>query len=102
MYLLFFYVPKSHVNQVTQSLFDLGLGKFEHYDSCCFTTEGTGQFRPLEGNNAFIGKTNEIEKVEECKVEMICPESLLEQAKAKLINSHPYETPAYGFISIVI
>ena len=98
---LFFYVPETHLEQVKQALFDIGLGKFNNYDSCCYQTLGQGQFRPLENSNPHLGSKGSIEKVSEYKVEMICDNSLVDKARDTLKQAHPYEEVAYGFIDII-
>jgi hypothetical protein len=54
-----------------------------------------GQFRALEGSRPFIGQQDEIERVEEYKVEMVCSDELIAEAVTTLLDAHPYETPAY-------
>lgn len=101
MYHVAFYVPKDHAEQVKESMFAAGAGTLGNYDRCAFEYGGIGQFRPLEGSDPFLGKTGEVERVEELKVEMICKkENLIEAIKA-LNSSHPYETPAYYVIEMV-
>ena len=100
MLLFFYYVPKSHLEQVNQALFDLGLGAYQNYDSCCWYTLGQGQFRPLENSQPFIGKQDQIEVVEEYKVELICTEELKNTAIMVLKQCHPYETPTFGFVAL--
>lgn len=101
MFLFYYYVPETHLREVNQQLFKIGLGDFNNYDSCCWTTKGLGQFRPLDGSNPYIGSTNQIETVTEFKVEMICPDNLKAKAIEVLKLYHPYETPAYGFLKMV-
>jgi hypothetical protein len=100
MLLLYYYVPESHLNKVNAALFDIGLGSFQNYDMCAWVTKGRGQFRPLIGSKPFFGNTNELEYVDEYKVEMICSDELKNQAVKTLQSAHPYETPAYGFLEI--
>ena len=50
---------------------------------------------PLAGSNAFIGNVDQIEKVAEYKVELVCDDEHIHQAIAALIAAHPYEEPAY-------
>lgn len=101
MFLFYYYVPESHIDIVNKALFDLGLGKYQNYDCCCFISQGQGQFRPLSGSKPFIGEINAIEHVNEYKVEMICPNYLKEKAIETLSEAHPYETPAYGLLHMV-
>lgn len=89
------YIPESHLEPVKRAMFDAGAGRIGNYDSCCWQTKGTGQFRPLEGNNAFIGETGRVEQVEEYKVELVCEEANVPAVLAAMKQAHPYEEPAY-------
>jgi hypothetical protein len=95
MYKINFFVPLEHSTAVKNAMFEKGAGKIGNYDCCSFETLGTGQFRPLEGSDAFIGKVGEVEKVEELKVEMVCEESIIKEVIQAMRDAHPYETPAY-------
>ena len=95
MYKLCAYVPENSVEKVKQALFDAGAGRIGNYDSCCWQTTGTGQFRPLKNSNPSIGTLNEIEHVAEIKIELVCANSLIKQAIRALRESHPYEEPAF-------
>lgn len=95
LYKIAFYVPVSHVEAVKSALFAAGAGRYENYDCCSWQTLGEGQFRPLKGSQPSLGKEGVVEKVSEYKVEMVCREDLLAAAKKSLLDSHPYEEPAY-------
>jgi hypothetical protein len=94
------FVPASHVESLKQKMFESGAGNYEKYDSCCWQVLGEGQFRPLKGSDPFLGKTDEITKVPEYKVEMICREASLNAAISALKQNHPYEEPAYEVYEI--
>jgi hypothetical protein len=95
MYKLTFYVPASHLEPVKTALFEIGAGRFKRYDQCCWQILGEGQFRPLQGSQPFLGQTDRLEKTAEYKVEMVCEEHLIKAALQALLNTHPYEEPAY-------
>ncbi|PTB93577.1 NGG1p interacting factor NIF3 [Marinobacter sp. B9-2] len=95
MYKMCYFVPETHVEQTKQALFDAGAGRIGDYDCCAWQCLGTGQFRPLEGSDPFLGKAGEIEAVDEYKVELVCADELLQDALAALKQAHPYEEPAY-------
>jgi len=97
MYKLEFYVPPMQLDAVKTAIFEAGAGRIGNYDCCCWETSGTGQFRPLDGSNPFIGQTGSIEQVAEVKVEMVCAEEYIEAVVAALKEAHPYETPAYQY-----
>lgn len=95
MYLLQFYVPESHLESVKKALFAAGAGQIGSYDSCAWQTKGKGQFRPLDGSKPYLGRTGEVETVDEWKVELVCSDENLQAMFTALKKSHPYETPAY-------
>ncbi|BAP13685.1 hypothetical protein AS19_08340 [Alcanivorax sp. NBRC 101098] len=93
-YKLCFYVPVSHVEQVKTAIFEAGAGHLGDYDCCSFQTLGQGQFRPLPGSKPFLGEQDQVEVVEEYRVETLCLESCLQAVISALRLSHPYEEPA--------
>lgn len=95
MYKLCFFVPESHREAVKSTLFAAGAGKIGDYDCCAWQTLGEGQFRPLAGSQPFIGEADQIERVAEWKVEMVCADELIKPVIAALKQAHPYEEPAY-------
>ena len=95
MYKLAFFVPESHLEAVKQAVFSTGAGRIGNYDSCCWQTLGQGQFRPLDGSSPFLGRQGNIETVEEYRVEMVCEDQLIGNAVKALVDTHPYEEPAY-------
>ena len=99
MYQLVIYIPESHCEAVKQAMFNAGAGRYEHYEHCSWQVKGQGQFKPLEGSQPFIGNQNELEYVEEYRVEMICEEVFLEAAIKAMRKAHPYEEPAYTVLA---
>ncbi len=89
---------KKYCDSLKSAMFNAGAGKLGDYDCCAWQISmGTGQFRPLKGSSPFLGKTNEIEKVEEIKIELVCKEDVLENVITAIKKSHPYETPAFQY-----
>lgn len=99
-HLLVVYVPKEYVEKVKSALFDVGAGKLDEYEQCCWQTIGIGQFKSSKSSKPFIGKPLNLEKTEEFRLEVILDKNLIEQAREAINNSHPYETPAYHFIEV--
>jgi len=100
MYQLSFYVPESHLEEVKAALFKEGAGKVGDYDMCSWETDGKGQFRPLEGSTPFIGTAYEVKQIREFKVEMVCQNKYIKAVLNKLMEVHPYETPAHSIYEI--
>jgi len=95
MYKICVYVPENSVEKVKSALFDAGAGRIRNYDSCCWQTTGTGQFRPLDGSDPTIGSLGEIEQVKEIKIELVCTNELVKPAIQAMKAAHPYEVPAF-------
>ncbi|MFO8042096.1 MAG: NGG1p interacting factor NIF3 [Alkalispirochaeta sp.] len=95
MFKLVFFAPISHAEEVKVAVFQAGAGRYEKYDSCSWQTEGTGQFRPLDTSDPFIGSAGIIERVPECRVEILCRDEVVRPAIEALVNAHPYEEVAY-------
>ena len=101
MYKVVFFVPESHLENVKTAMFSVGAGLIGNYDCCAWQIKGEGQFRALEGSQAFIGKLNQLEKVEEFRVELVCAEMHIKAAIQALIEAHPYETPAIEVLKLI-
>lgn len=71
---LIFYVPETHVEACKAAIFAAGAGIYPNssYTECCWTTSGTGQFRPVAGANPHIGTVDKLESVTEVRVEAPC------------------------------
>jgi len=100
MYHISFYVPESHCEIVKEALFAAGVGQIGDYAKCAWQTKGIGQFMPLAGSNPFIGQQNQIETVDEYKVEMVCADKYIEAVIKALKQSHPYEEPAFYIVKV--
>ena len=101
MYKLVFFVPESHLEQVKNAVFSAGAGHLGNYDQCCWQVLGAGQFRPLPGSNPYIGSANQLEQVNEYRVEMVCAETYIKPALAALRAAHPYEEPAFDVLPLL-
>lgn len=95
MYKLAFFVPVEDAETVKEAVFATGAGRIGDYEACCFETQGTGQFRPLQGAMPHIGSVGDLERVAELKVELVCEDALIRHALAALRQAHPYEEPAF-------
>jgi dinuclear metal center YbgI/SA1388 family protein len=92
------FVPSSHVNEVSQALFDAGAGSIGDYDSCSFRTKGVGTFRGGEDSNPFVGVPGSRHEEEEEMVSVVVPNHLLGNVVSSLMAVHPYEEPAFDVL----
>ncbi len=90
------FVPVENIEQVYQAMTKAGAGTLGNYSGCAFYTEGTGTFLPLEGSHAYVGEVGKRESVREARIEMILPQSKRFDVIQAMLDSHPYEKPAYN------
>lgn len=100
MYKICFYAPITHVENVKNAMFEAGAGVVGDYGCCAWQILGEGQFMPLPGSQPFIGETQQLEKVAEYKVELVCDDRYIHDVIAALKESHPYEEPAYQVMRV--
>ena len=94
------FVPASHFEGVRQALFEAGAGCIGNYDCCGYSVEGKGSFRALDGANPFVGRHGTLHIEPEMRFETIFPAHLNRQITSALVNSHPYEEPAFDIYSL--
>jgi len=95
LYKLIFYVPIDACEIVKSAIFATGAGTLGNYSNCCWQVLGEAKFIPTGNANPYIGIANEPETVAEYRVEILCTELDIELAVAALLNTHPYEKPAF-------
>lgn len=95
LFKLVVYVPASHLEEVRAAICTAGAGCIGKYADCSFRTRGTGTFRPGQNTNPFIGKTGELEEVDEFRLETVIYEQDLKQVLNSMHQAHPYEEVAY-------
>ncbi|WP_085991888.1 Nif3-like dinuclear metal center hexameric protein [Oceanobacillus senegalensis] len=100
LYKIVVYVPTSHIDEVRNALSNSGAGHIGNYSHCTFQLRGQGTFKPLEGTNPYIGTKDELEIVDEVRLETIVQESQLHNVIRSLIMEHPYEEPAYDIFPL--
>lgn len=89
------FVPHEHAEPLKRALAEAGVGRIGDYSDCFFQLEGQGQFRPNESASPYIGTSNQLEVVDEIKLECVFEPHLQQQVEATIHTAHPYEEPAY-------
>jgi dinuclear metal center YbgI/SA1388 family protein len=95
LFKLVVYVPATHLEDVRIAICTAGAGYIGNYADCSFRVRGTGTFRPGQDTNPFIGKTGQLEEVDEFRLETIIYERDLKQVLNSMHQAHPYEEVAY-------
>ena len=101
MYKLTVFVPDEALETVRSALFAADAGKIGDYQQCCWQVKGTGQFMPLAGSSPHIGTQNQLEHVDEWRIEMVVDDVFINATITALKEAHPYETPAYDVIKVL-
>lgn len=94
------FVPGEHLESVSAAMFEAGAGEIGNYDSCGFSFEGEGTFRPLPGADPFDGEIGKLEKASEVRFEVIVPRDRLTGVITAMLAAHPYEEVAYDLIEL--
>lgn len=94
------FVPNENAEELRAAITEAGAGRIGDYDSCTFTAEGEGRFRPLDGATPTIGRVGEVEVVAESRVEAVFPRHLRSRIVAALRSVHPYEEPAFDVLEL--
>jgi dinuclear metal center YbgI/SA1388 family protein len=87
------YVPKADTTRIIDAASTAGAGIIGNYDRCAFVSAGIGTFRPNDEANPTIGGANQIEEVEEDRIEMVVPVSRLDRVIRAVREAHAYEEP---------
>jgi len=94
-YKLVVYIPVDAAAKVANAIFAAGAGHIGSYSHCCWQTDGTGTFKPLEGARPAIGSKGRLEKVAETRIESIVPAARIAGVIEAMKAAHPYEMPAF-------
>jgi dinuclear metal center YbgI/SA1388 family protein len=94
------FVPKENTGEVMNALHKAGAGNIGNYKNCSFQVVGEGTFMATGDAQPHIGQTNQQERVEEVRVEVIFPKHLSSSVLIALKRSHPYEEVAYYLSSL--
>jgi dinuclear metal center YbgI/SA1388 family protein len=89
------FVPRADAEKVRDALASVGAGHIGGYSRCSYELEGRGTFQGGEGTNPAVGEAGRLERVEEVRLEMVCPGRALGLAREMLDRFHPYEEPAW-------
>ena len=95
------FVPLGHEDAVRQAMMEAGAGHIGRYSHCSFQIAGTGTFLPAQDTQPFIGRQNELSRVEEVRLETIVPADLTRRVVEAMLAVHPYEEAAYDLYPLL-
>lgn len=98
---IFVTVPLENVEEVRNAVCETGAGIIGDYTYCTSSTKSVGTFKPNDNANPYIGEKNNLEFVEEEKLEVVCDVDNVKEVIIKLRKVHPYEEPAIDIVPLI-
>lgn len=89
------FVPAEHVEAVASGLSRAGAGVIGDYTECSSRAATIGTFLGGAQTNPAVGERGRLERVDEVRLEMVCPKPALGRIARVLAEVHPYEEPAW-------
>ncbi|MBI3411819.1 MAG: Nif3-like dinuclear metal center hexameric protein [Planctomycetes bacterium] len=89
------FVPEADLNRVAGAMFAAGAGVIGQYSQCSYRLAGTGTFFGSDASNPAVGLKGRREEVSEWRLEVVCPDGLIEKVVAAMRSAHSYEEPAF-------
>lgn len=94
-------IPIENVDEVRNAICEAGAGVIGNYTHCSMSTKCVGTFKPTDEANPYIGEKNNLEFVEEEKLEVVCDVNTVKNVISKLREVHPYEEPAIDIVPLI-
>lgn len=94
-------IPIENVDEVRNAICEAGAGVIGNYTHCSMSTKCVGTFKPTDEANPYIGERNNLEFVEEEKLEVVCDVNIVKNVISKLREVHLYEEPAIDIIPLI-
>jgi dinuclear metal center YbgI/SA1388 family protein len=87
------FCPADAADRLRGALATIGAGRIGRYELCSFEMAGTGTFFAGPDSSPQVGRKGTLERVDELRLEMVCPGASLALAVTTLREFHPYEEP---------
>lgn len=94
-------IPIENVDEVRNAICEAGAGVIGNYTHCSMSTKCVGTFKPTDEATPYIGEKNNLEFVEEEKLEVVCDVNIVKNVISKLREVHPYEEPAIDIVPLI-
>lgn len=94
-------IPVENVEEVRNAICEAGAGVIGNYTHCSMSTKCVGTFKSTDEANPYIGEKNNLEFVDEEKLEVVCDVKKVKDVVSTLRKNHPYEEPAIDIIPLI-
>lgn len=93
--------PADAVEPILDAIAAAGGGVIGHYTHCAFTSAGLGRFKPDAAASPHVGQRDQINAVDEVRIETFCRRADARAVVAALRGAHPYEEPVIYLIPLL-
>lgn len=87
------FCPADVVDRLRNALASVGAGRIGAYEQCSFELAGAGTFFATDDATPTVGGKGRLERVQEVRLEMVCPRRSLALAMTTIRQFHPYQEP---------
>lgn len=94
------YTPMDDLEKLKEALFRCNAGVIGNYSQCENHFSVNGQFKPMDDANPFLGNKNQLQQVQEIKLEFLVDSIYLSDCINAIKLCHSYETPVYTVIPL--
>ena len=94
-------IPLENVEEVRNAICEAGAGVIGNYTHCSMSTKCVGTFKPTDEASPYIGEKNNLDFVDEEKLEVVCDVKKVKEVILMLRKVHPYEEPAIDIIPLI-
>ena len=98
---IFVTVPKENTNDIRKAMSEAGAGVIGNYTFCSTSVDSVGTFLPNVNSQPYIGTRNNLEFVQEDKLEMVCDIENVKNVVTAIRLNHPYEEPAIDIVPLL-
>jgi hypothetical protein len=95
------FVPLENADQVREAIGKAGAGIIGEYCYCSYSVIGKGRFIPSDNAKPHIGASNQLEVVDEERIEVVCYRSMAKVVIAAIRDAHPYEEVAFDIYELL-
>jgi dinuclear metal center YbgI/SA1388 family protein len=96
------FAPPESVDRILDALTAAGAGTIGDYTRCAYLGDGTGTFLPGVGADPAIGTSGKVERTPETRIEIVLPRARRREVVRALLDTHPYEEPAYDVLELAM
>jgi hypothetical protein len=93
--------PPEAVEAILDAVASAGGGVIGAYTHCAFTNAGIGRFKPSAEANPHVGTKEEINAVDEVRIETFCERIRAKAVVAAIHAAHPYEEPVIYLVPLL-